>query len=218
MTIKIHTILSLIFISLSAAAQDFIISHGDTINRTDVRGRRQGMWTFTDVKGIRVEMQFRNDFPIDTIRYYEKNALRLVYKRSGPDTIYYTYSNGKFSCSNYFTADTINYCSDQPAIRAQIKRFITYEIPPSFYGGDTAMRSYLKNKMKDFPECQKGTVKVAFTVDEAGRPTQARIQSSDNPELNNSCLRAVLDMPRWQPAYENGNITREPKVVPIICK
>ena len=218
MTIKLYTILSMLFLSTSCMAQDFIISHGDTINHTDARGRRQGLWTFTDAKGIKVEMQFRNDFPIDTIRYYEKGALRLTYMRSGPDTIFYTYSNGKFSCSNYFTSDTINYCSNQPAIRAQIKRFITYEIPPLYYGGDTAMKSYLKEKIKKFPADQKGTVNVSFTLDEAGRPTQARIQSSENPELNNYCIEAIREMPRWQPAYQAGSITREPKILPIVCK
>lgn len=219
MIIKIYTILLLSFVSLSGMAQDFIVSHGDTINRTDVVGRRQGLWAFTDAKGIKVVMHFRNDYLTDTIRYYEKGALRLLYKRSGPDTTYYAYYNGKFSCSNYFTADTINYCSDQPAARAQIKRFITYEIPPSYYGGDTAMRSYLKKKIKEFPADQKGTAKVSFTLDEAGRPTQIRIESSENPELNAYCIKAIADMPRWQPGYERGgSVVRVPMVLPIVCK
>jgi TonB family protein len=202
---------------LAGHAQDFIIYHNDTINRTDEKGRRQGDWIFRDSKGIKIMTRFNNDIASDTVRYYEKNTLRMVCTRSWPDTISYTYYSGKTSCSSRFS-DEISYCSTDENGKAQIRRFLNYEMPAAYYGGDTAMKSYLKREVKKFPADQKGTVKVSFTIDEAGRPIDARVKSSDNPELNSYCLSAVAEMPRWQAAYQKGTTVRAPEELPIVCK
>jgi TonB family protein len=217
MMIKLYTIFSLFLLCLTGKSQSYIVLHGDTINQIDSFGRRQGVWSLTNNFGVKVEMRFKNDLLKDTIRYYEKSSPRLTYVRSGFDTIFYTYTDVKVSCNNFVT-DTINYCSDQPTVRAQIKRLIMYEMHPAFYGGDTAMRSYLKNKIKDFPKDQKGKVLVSFNVDEAGRLSAIKIKSSDNPALDEYCLKAVKDMPRWQPAYQSGSLVKTSMEVPIVCK
>lgn len=215
--ILFSVILALSFYQLNAQAS--IIWQGDTINRVDVNGGRQGLWQFADnAAGVKIAMHFKNDIAGDTIRYFENNLLRLVYIKSKTDTSRYIYYDAKFMCTGLFTRTAIDYCSNDKSTNEQIKKFILYEIYPVYYGSRTAIGEYLGEKVQSFPPDQTGTVKVGFTLDKTGKPTEVKINSSENEKLNSYCIRAIQEMPRWQAGFQGGAVVTVPMVLPIICK
>lgn len=92
------------------------------------------------------------------------------------------------------------------------------EIQAEFPGGYDTMTTYLKeNVIKKFSEVTKfdkdqpinmPRVNLAFTVNEDGRITDARIiKPSNDLRMDNLLLDAVNKMPNWKPA-ENANGTK----------
>src|SRR4051812_25475270 len=75
---------------------------------------------------------------------------------------------------------------------------------PQFPGGDKALVDYLSNTMRYPEEAQKqkweGKTLVAFSVNEDGTITNARVLKSSWLVLDNEALRVVKGMPKWIPA------------------
>jgi hypothetical protein len=208
----------LLLIPFFNQAQDFIVVQNDTINRVDKNGK-QGAWKFYDDEaGVKVVMKFTSDTANDTILFYQNDLLRLVYVKTKRDTTFYTYYDGKFSCSCFFTLRNIQYCSQDDAVRKQIDRFILYEIYPTYYGGSAAMYGYLAERVKGFPVDETGTVKMGFTLDKTGKPSWIKVNESTNEKLNSYCIRAMEEMPRWQAGYQGGAVVTVPMILPIVCK
>ncbi|MDB5227306.1 MAG: TonB [Bacteroidota bacterium] len=91
---------------------------------------------------------------------------------------------------------------------------------PQFPGGDKALVDYLSNSVKYPEEAQKqrweGKTLVAFSVNEDGTITNARVLKSSWMILDNEALRVVKNMPKWIPATENGMNKKEMVVLPIM--
>ncbi len=84
------------------------------------------------------------------------------------------------------------------------------ENQPQFPGGQEALTEYMRINVHYPEEMQKaaiaGTVKVAFTIADDGKVTNARVHSGipNGDALNAEALRVVNVMPRWEPAHVNG--------------
>ena len=206
-----------VLLPLLSRGQDYIVSENDTINRVDTKGQRQGKWVFRDDKAVMILMHFENDKPKDTILYYENNLLRLVYIKTKTDTTFYTYYGDNYQCNNFVTKVPLNYCDENTHINNDISRFFLYEIFPVYYGGEEAMTEYLEKQVKAFPSNETGKVKVLFTLDKTGKPSGVKIKESGNEKLNEYCIKAIENMPRWQAGFQGGAVVTVPMILPITC-
>lgn len=95
----------------------------------------------------------------------------------------------------------------------------TTQIAPSFPGGPEAMNAYLKKKLaylNDFlDESTQGTVQIEFTVAESGLVEDARVKHGVNQTLDSEALKAVRQMPRWNPGTIGGKPTSVRLVIPV---
>jgi len=194
--------------------QNYVIYKGDSINKIDNNGYRQGAWQFfDDTNNIRISIKINNDIPSDTIYYYQKDFLVFIYIHSKSDTIKYIYYNKSQKYIGYFTNENEFYNTEDTLIKSKIKSYIYYEIFPFYYGGETAFYDYLsKNLDKYFT---KGNAKVGFNLDNTGRPTDVEIIKGNNKKLNEFCVKIIKEMPRWQAGYQGGAIVKVPFVIPI---
>ena len=83
---------------------------------------------------------------------------------------------------------------------------------PQFPGGDQALVKYLDNNLK-YPEEAKTL--IAFTVNEDGSISNARVLQSSKLVLDNEALRIVKSMPKWAPAVQDGTPKKEMVVLPV---
>ena len=80
--------------------------HGQEINRTDSKGRRQGAWTDFYPNGQkRYEGQFKNDVCVGEFKYYdEQGQLKATntFDKSGTRALNKSYSNGTLIATGYY--------------------------------------------------------------------------------------------------------------------
>ena len=89
----------------------------------------------------------------------------------------------------------------------------------SNFGGEIDQPAQLRYAHTRFitPEIKRlgpGVVKVAFIIDEKGRVTKPRIDSTTNPALNSAALRAIVKY-RFDPARSKGKPIKSRKIQPI---
>jgi len=82
------------------------------------------------------------------------------------------------------------------------------EILPSFPGGDSLLFAYLANEIK-YPTASReagihGRVYVSFVVGKDGQIEQVKIERSLSADIDREALRAVKNMPQWNPGSNNG--------------
>lgn len=78
MKFRLLIILISLFITAPASAQDSVVFKGDTINRKDAKGQKQGIWRkYYKSDKIFSEGRFVNDVPVDTFTtWYETGELQ----------------------------------------------------------------------------------------------------------------------------------------------
>lgn len=90
---------------------------------------------------------------------------------------------------------------------------------PSFPGGDTKLREWIKKNMK-YPSYAKnngieGQVLVVFIVEKDGSISNAEVSWGVDPSLDQEALRIVNKMPKWKPGTPNGVAMRVKYRLPI---
>lgn len=90
---------------------------------------------------------------------------------------------------------------------------------PSFPGGDTKLREWIKKNMK-YPSYAKnngieGQVLVVFIVEKDGSISNAEVSWGVDPRLDQEALRIVNKMPKWKPGTQNGVAMRVKYRLPI---
>jgi len=77
---------------------------------------------------------------------------------------------------------------------------------PVFPGGDAALGPWMQDHL-EFPQGLNGKdlVYVQFTVDGAGKVTDARAISGEHAQCKDAATRTVARMPIWKPARMNGH-------------
>ena len=96
------------------------------------------------------------------------------------------------------------------------------EVPAEFPGGNAAMMQWLKDNMR-YPQVAleegiQGRVIVRFVVEKDGSRSNIEIMSSADPCLNNEAIRLIQTMPKWTPAYQNGQPVRYRFTLPIMFR
>ncbi len=92
--------------------------------------------------------------------------------------------------------------------------FIVVESPPSFPGGNAALKQYLSENIS-YPTMAKeaniqGTVYLQFIVGKTGEITDVTVLRGIGGGCDEEAVRVVQAMPRWQPGKQRG--------VPVIVR
>jgi protein TonB len=79
---------------------------------------------------------------------------------------------------------------------------------PEFQGGMEELSNYLNKNLK-YPYLAKkqgieGKVIVEFSITERGEIKEIKLQNSLIDDLDREAIRLIKNMPRWQPAVQNG--------------
>lgn len=80
--------------------------------------------------------------------------------------------------------------------------------PASFPGGEEAQQEYITVNLR-YPKMAmengiEGVVAVIFTVKTDGTIGNIKIKRMIDPDLENEAIRLVKQMPKWDPATDNG--------------
>lgn len=103
--------------------------------------------------------------------------------------------------------------------KVEDKVFDAVEQYPSFPGGEGAMFSYISNNLQYPEKAQKngiqGRVVVKFIVEKDGSISNVEVNRSVDPDLDNEAIRVIKNMPKWNPAKQNGTEVRAYYDVPV---
>ncbi|GHS85334.1 hypothetical protein FACS1894201_04920 [Bacteroidia bacterium] len=97
---------SLSLVSAQTTLQVEAMKRPDTLNFTDSKGRKQGVWTREDTTGLSYRGQFKDDRPMGMFRYFDKHNTTVVVSEFFRDgyaskTTYYT-SQGQIVATGYY--------------------------------------------------------------------------------------------------------------------
>lgn len=103
--------------------------------------------------------------------------------------------------------------------KVEDKVFDVVEQYPSFPGGEGAMFSYISNNLR-YPQKAaengvQGRVSVKFIVEKDGSISNVEVNRSVDPDLDNEAMRVIKNMPKWNPAKQNGTEVRAYYYVPV---
>ncbi|WP_106828869.1 energy transducer TonB [Parabacteroides pacaensis] len=87
---------------------------------------------------------------------------------------------------------------------------------PEFPGGEKAMFNYLQEKAKQAHAEEKGRVVVNFLIGKDGIVRQPEIARSVNNTLDQEAFQIIRNMPKWQPARQQGKPVVIKYTVPIL--
>ncbi|EHQ28546.1 energy transducer TonB [Mucilaginibacter paludis] len=88
------------------------------------------------------------------------------------------------------------------------------EIAPSFPGGQEALKKYLRQHIKNTSDFQ-GRAFVQFIVEKNGSLTNIQIIRSAGKHLDEQIIRAIKNMPKWNPGLNNGKPSRMQYSIPV---
>lgn len=81
-------------------------------------------------------------------------------------------------------------------------------VSPSYPGGEEALDAYIAANLQYPPQAKangiEGVVGVIFTVNPDGSIGAIKIKRMVDPDLESESIRLVKNMPRWNPATDNG--------------
>ncbi len=92
------------------------------------------------------------------------------------------------------------------------------EIPAIFDGGKKDMNQFLLTHIKTptkYKEPVKGKVFVRFMVEKSGQLSKIYLVKGLSDECNLEALRVIKQMPKWQPATQNGIPVNSWQTLPI---
>lgn len=112
--------------------------------------------------------------------------------------------------------------SIQSTLQQPDKQKVGATTPPSFPGGEEALRAYLEEHTVYPEEAQKqkiqGQVRITFIVQPDGQISDIAVAQGAALLLDREALRVVRSMPRWVPARREGVAVAAPMMLPIIFK
>ena len=84
------------------------------------------------------------------------------------------------------------------------------------------MFSYINNNLQ-YPEKAaengvQGRVTVKFIVEKDGSISNVEVNRSVDPDLDNEAMRVIKNMPKWNPAKQNGTEVRAYYRVPVLFR
>lgn len=98
------------------------------------------------------------------------------------------------------------------------------DVMPMFPGGQDALQKFVEDNI-EYPEAaiqqgEEADVRVMFTVNEAGKVTNAKVVGNNDVEygLKEEAVAAVNKMPNWTPGTVNGKKVKTRLQLPISFK
>ena len=115
-----------------------------------------------------------------------------------------------------------SFSQNKPEVRKEVVEeaiFAVTEINPSYLGGEEAMFKYIAKNMT-YPDSlkEKGIDKKVyclFVVEKDGTITNEKIVRSPHPDFDTVVLKAVKNIPKWNPELQRGKAVRVRFVLPI---
>lgn len=96
------------------------------------------------------------------------------------------------------------------------------EEPPSFPGGQAAMKTYLARNIKYPPTAMKnkieGRVILQFVVRADGSISDTHVMRGISPELDAEAVRVIANMPKWNPGKQDGKPVNVKFTIPVSFK
>ena len=96
--------------------------------------------------------------------------------------------------------------------------YYDFEINPKFPEGQQALYKYITNKLdkNKIPKSAIGSkVIISFYVNKDGSISDVKLISGVDPLTNYEAIKAVMEMPKWIPAMQDGNPVRVKRVLPV---
>ena len=186
---------------------------------------RDGYFKYYDEFGkISSEGSFKKNWRYGVWKDYKKNKLWtetnyvndtihgnfVVYYPNGMIKRNEVYRKGKFKIGLCYSQD------------GNDTAYFPFKISPEFRGGQEEMMKSLSYHM-EYPKAAKdsnieGKVIVRFCVDYDGSIVDATVVSNSPEILNQSAIKCLKKMPKWNPGKEDGEPIRVYFTLPILFK
>lgn len=180
-------------------------------------------------------MDYKMAGPLKKQRTYKDTAMKVLdgayyeYAPDGKMTIYGNYKdnqkeghwmifeNDSLLTSTHWSHDSLINVEDH---QKKDTSFIYHdEREASFPGGQKDWRKYLLKRMKKFEQVtinSAGKVIVAFVVDTTGTTTNIYLRRSMNYVMDQQSTKAILESPKWIPAFQNGRKVKAWRLQPFV--
>jgi TonB family protein len=219
-----------LFFGFQSQGQSYELVGGDTINRIDTAGKKQGLWKYWDNNlALALVCHYENDSPVGKQTYYQKNKTVLELEPvKGKSELSWRYFGsgklvqGKLRKNKKGKFEFVNVKGEK--LKTQEIRILTdlMELDASFQGGYYELFRYFKAHIK-YPRTpeqlkKEGIVEISFQIKEDGKIGDVRLLSGFDVECNEATLECVKSMPRWRPATKMGYSFESLVKVPVQFK
>jgi TonB family protein len=213
----------------NAVGQSFEVINGDTINRLDEKGNKQGLWKFWDNNlSLSLVCYYDDDKPVGKQTYYLKNktVLELEPLKGKKELSWKYYGSGRTVQGKLrkgkHNFEFVNVQGKKLSRKEIVILTELMELDASFQGGYYELFRYFKEHIKypSTPEQMKkeGIVEVTFVVKENGEIGEVKLISGFDIDCNEATLECVRTMPRWRPATKMGYSFESLVKVPVQFK
>lgn len=118
--------------------------------------------------------------------------------------------------------ELVNWNPNEEPDYNEVNEFDRVDEKPTFPGGESAMKSFLRSNIKYPIVAQKngeqGCVFVQFIIEKDGSISDVKISRSDAPSLDEEAMRVIKAMPKWNPGKLNGIPVRVKNEVPVVFR
>lgn len=118
--------------------------------------------------------------------------------------------------------ELVNWNPNEEPDYNEVNEFDRVDEKPTFPGGESAMKSFLRSNIK-YPivaqeDGVQGCVFVQFIIEKDGSISDVKISRSDAPSLDEEAMRVIKAMPKWNPGKLNGIPVRVKNEVPVVFR
>lgn len=118
--------------------------------------------------------------------------------------------------------ELVNWNPNEEPDYNEVNEFDRVDEKPTFPGGESAMKSFLRSNIK-YPivaqeNGEQGCVFVQFIIEKDGSISDVKISRSDAPSLDEEAMRVIKAMPKWNPGKQNGIPVRVKNEVPVVFR
>jgi len=211
------------------SAQTYELAGGDTINRTDTSGKKQGIWKYWDNNlSLALVCYYKEDNPVGKQTYYQKNKtiMELEALKGKSEIAWKYFGSGKLVQGRLRKGkrkfEFVNVKGKKLSRKEILILTDLMELDASYIGGFYELFSYFKAHIK-YPKApdepyREGITEVSFVVKENGEIGEVRLISGFDIDCNEATLECVRSMPRWRPAIKMGYAFESMVKVPVQFK
>ena len=118
--------------------------------------------------------------------------------------------------------ELVNWNPNEEPDYNEVNEFDRVDEKPTFPGGESAMKSFLRSNIK-YPivaqeNGERGCVFVQFIIEKDGSMSDVKVIRSVDPSLDREALRVVKAMPKWTPAKLKGIPVRTKCTTPVVFR